>query len=417
MRKIFWFCAYVSIIGFSLVVLACSASNDTGASSSKPSEQKLDLPTETSPSTSSTPTPTKTRASIFKDSRDPDRKAPEFVGLDGWLNSDPFKLEDKLGQVVLIDFWTYTCVNCIRTLPHIKDWHDKYGDKGLVILGIHAPEFEFEKIPANVSMARNDHGLKYPIAQDNDLQTWKAFENQFWPAKYLIDKDGWIRFSHFGEGAYIETENQIRRLLIEAGSDIESVEISSDPEPARDDRAWKQSDPFEAQTRELYAGFLRNAGALRAGYPPYVLNKEFYSVPGQTLMYEDPGDHKNHHIYLQGEWLNGPEELIHSRETENYEDYLAINFKAIEVNVVLSIKDQPYNVRVLIDGRPLALDEAGTHISFDDQGNSFVAVGASDMYHIVQLPEYSNHELQLTSNSDQLSIYAFTFGSYLSPQP
>ncbi len=415
MRNTFWFCAYVAIIGVSLVVLACSASNGAEEPSSQPSKQKLDSSAETNASVS--PTPTKTRASLFTGRRDSDRKAPEFVGLDGWLNSDPFKLEDKLGQVVLIDFWTYTCVNCIRTLPYIKDWHDKYGDKGLVILGVHAPEFEFEKIPANVSMARNDHGLKYPIAQDNDMQTWKAFENQFWPAKYLIDKAGWIRFSHFGEGAYIETENQIRRLLIEAGSDLESVEISSDTEPVRDDRAWKQSDPFEAQTRELYAGFLRNAGALRAGYPPYVSNKEFYSVPGQNLVYKDPGEHKNHHIYLQGEWLNGPEELIHSRKTENYEDYLAINFKAIEVNVVLSIKNQPYNVRVLIDGRPLALNEAGTDISFDDQGNSFVEVGTSDMYHIVQLPEYSKHELQLSSNSNQLSIYAFTFGSYLSPQP
>ena len=415
MRKTFWFCAYVAIIGVSLVVLACSASNGAEEPSSQPSKQKLDSSAETNASVS--PTPTKARASLFTGRRDSDRKAPEFVGLDGWLNSDPFKLEDMLGQVVLIDFWTYTCVNCIRTLPYIKDWHDKYGDKGLVILGVHAPEFEFEKIPANVSMARNDHGLKYPIAQDNDMQTWKAFENQFWPAKYLIDKAGWIRFSHFGEGAYIETENQIRRLLIEAGSDLESVEISSDTEPVRDDRAWKQSDPFEAQTRELYAGFLRNAGALRAGYPPYVSNKEFYSVPGQNLVYKDPGEHKNHHIYLQGEWLNGPEELIHSRKTENYEDYLAINFKAIEVNVVLSIKNQPYNVRVLIDGRPLALNEAGTDISFDDQGNSFVEVGTSDMYHIVQLPEYSKHELQLSSNSSQLSIYAFTFGSYLSPQP
>jgi hypothetical protein len=245
------------------------------------------------------------------------------------------------------------------------------------------------------------------------MQTWRAFENQYWPAKYLIDKDGAIRYTHFGEGAYVETEEQIRDLLSEAGADLTSVAISTEPEREVDMRAFTGEDPFARQTRELYAGFIRNFGALRGGTPPYVMHEDFYGAPSQDLMYEDPGDHRNHHMYLQGLWHNGLEELVHARETEDYEDYLALTFMAIEVNVVLSEGDEPYDVRVTIDGRPLEETEAGSDITFDEEGNSFVTVDASDIYHLVQLPEYSGHELQLSSNSDQMAVFAFTFGSYL----
>ena len=143
------------------------------------------------------------------------------------------------------------------------------------------------------------------------------------------------------------------------------------------------------------------------------MHEDFYGAPSQDLAYEDPGDHRNHHIYLQGMWHNGLEELVHARETEDYDDYLAFNFMATEVNVVLSEGDEPYDVRITIDGQPLDETQAGADIMFDDDGNSFVRVDSSDMYNIVQLPEYSGHELKLSSNSDQLAIFAFTFGSYL----
>ena len=411
------------IAAVSLLVLACGSTEDpepaaaivpTAAPTSVPTAMPEPTPVPTQPPADTpTPEPTQPAASLLPSGSGPDRRAPELAGLDGWLNSEPFTLEDKRGQIVLIDFWTYTCVNCVRTLPYIKEWHDKYADKGLVILGVHAPEFEFEKIPENVAMARDDHGLEYPIAQDNDMQTWRAFENQYWPAKYLIDKDGAIRYTHFGEGAYVETEEQIRDLLSEAGADLTSVAISTEPEREVDMRAFTGEDPFARQTRELYAGFIRNFGALRGGTPPYVMHEDFYGAPSQDLMYEDPGDHRNHHMYLQGLWHNGLEELVHARETEDYEDYLALTFMAIEVNVVLSEGDEPYDVRVTIDGRPLEETEAGSDITFDEEGNSFVTVDASDIYHLVQLPEYSGHELQLSSNSDQMAVFAFTFGSYL----
>ena len=177
---------------------------------------------------------------------------------------------------------------------------------GLVILGVHAPEFEFEKLRDNVVTAVQAHGLKYAIAQDNDLQTWRAFNNQFWPAKYLIDKDGFIRYTHFGEGAYAETELKIRQVLGETGSDLRKVLASNEPELELDERAHSSTDPLANQTRELYAGFLRNYGALQAGsQPPYVRHEEFYAAPDREFVYMDPGDHLNHFLYLHGPWRNG----------------------------------------------------------------------------------------------------------------
>ena len=150
-------------------------------------------------------------------SRDEPR-APELTGITGWINSEPFTLESQRGKVVLVDFWTFNCVNCIRTFPYLKKWHQKYAENGLVIVGVHSPEFEFERSLENVMAATIKHGLEYPVAQDNGFATWRAYTNRYWPAKYLIDKNGYIRYTHFGEGAYSETEQKIVELLTESGS-------------------------------------------------------------------------------------------------------------------------------------------------------------------------------------------------------
>src|SRR3989344_6073607 len=142
-------------------------------------------------------------------------KAPDFVGIDKWINSGPLKMESLKGKVVLVDFWTYTCINCIRTLPYLKDWDAKYRDNGLVIVGVHSPEFEFEKKYENVLKAVNDYQIKYPVAQDNKYGTWGAYQNRYWPHKFLIDMDGYIRYDHIGEGNYDETEMMIQTLLQE----------------------------------------------------------------------------------------------------------------------------------------------------------------------------------------------------------
>ncbi len=141
-------------------------------------------------------------------------KAPDLVGLENWVNSEPIEsLEELKGRVVLLKFWTYSCINCVRTLPSVQSWQNKYADQGLVILGIHAPEFQYERKIENVRAALKKHGLTFPVVQDNEFQTWRAYNNRYWPAQYLIDKDGFVRYTHFGEGAYEETEKAIQVLL------------------------------------------------------------------------------------------------------------------------------------------------------------------------------------------------------------
>lgn len=146
--------------------------------------------------------------------------APELNAGGEWFNTSPLSMSELKGKVVLVDFWTYTCINCIRTLPYLKSWHEKYAEQGLVIIGVHAPEFEFEKSGDNVKKAIDDFAIPYPVMQDNEFSTWRAYRNKYWPAKYLIDKDGNIRYTHFGEGEYDETETAIQKLLSEAGAQI-----------------------------------------------------------------------------------------------------------------------------------------------------------------------------------------------------
>ena len=150
-------------------------------------------------------------------------RAPEFTGILEWINSEPLTMEQLRGKVVLVDFWTYSCINCINTMPYLRDWHAKYADQGLVIVGVHSPEFEFEKPTANVVDATVKFELEYPVAQDNDFRTWRSYDNRYWPAEYLVDKDGVVRYRHFGEGAYAETENKIRTLLRATGAELSRI--------------------------------------------------------------------------------------------------------------------------------------------------------------------------------------------------
>jgi thiol-disulfide isomerase/thioredoxin len=148
------------------------------------------------------------------------KKAPEFEKVTGYINTKPISLTDLKGKVVLVDFWTYSCINCIRTIPYLVDWNEKYADKGLVIVGVHAPEFEFEKNIDNVKDSVKRFGIKYPVIQDNDKGTWNAYENQYWPRKYLVDNEGYIRYDHIGEGGYAETERVIQALLHERNAEL-----------------------------------------------------------------------------------------------------------------------------------------------------------------------------------------------------
>ena len=219
------------------------------------------------------------------------QQAPELRGIAGYINTDDsISIANQKGKVVLVDFWTYTCINCIRTLPYIKEWHDKYKDKGLVIIGVHTPEFEFEKDYNNVKQAAEKYRLQYPIVQDNSYSTWRAYNNRFWPRKYLIDIDGFVRYDHIGEGAYAETEMKIQELLQERAErmgmeqDI-SMEISR-PEDA-------VSITGNIGTPELYLGydFTRGNFGNEEGLPANRIVD--YTLPEKML---------DNYIYLEGKW-------------------------------------------------------------------------------------------------------------------
>jgi len=304
---------------------------------------------------------------------------------------------------VLIDFWTYTCVNCIRTMPYLKDWHAKYASKGLVIVGVHSPEFEFEKLTENVAENARNLGLEYAIAQDNDFETWRAYRNRFWPAKYLVDAEGVIRYNHFGEGAYAETERRIRGLLEEAGADLsgvpEGLQTGAPPITAVVN--------YDRVTRELYGGTKRNP----QGSGGAAGQSEYYQGGSRVIEYQDRGSHQPGRFYLQGTWYNDTEAIRHARQTENYEDYIALRFSGTSVNAVISPeKPASFKVQVTIDGRPLDPSEAGADMIVTDT-RSYFTVNGGRMYEVVALPEFGEHELKLSSNSDDFALFAFTFGA------
>ena len=342
--------------------------------------------------------------------------AAEPVGIYAWINSDPLTLEQLRGKVVLVDFWTYTCVNCIRTFPFLKLWHSRYADDGLVILGIHTPEFDFEKNYWNVLEATEENGIAWPVAQDNDFETWQAYNNRFWPAKYLIDRDGVIRYTHFGEGKYAETEEEIRKLLVEAGADL-----SDDPELPAD----QQYDPaflsaLDAEvTPELYAGFQRNVNTILSGLHPYVIQETFYQNLGGIGNFVAPDELAPHVMYFHGPWAVGPENIKHARTSHNYEDYLVLNYSAKSVNAVLtSDSGDSYRVRVTLDGEYLTEAEKGRDIQIGEDGESYLEVDQPRLYEIVNSPEYvQRKELRLSSNSEDFGLFAFTFGVYLGEGP
>ena len=370
----------------------------------------LPEPTLEAPATVSGPSPTAstTETSLASSSTNAASGAPELAGITGWINSEPLTLAELKGRVVLLDFWTYTCVNCVRTFPFLREWHSKYAGSGLVIVGVHTPEFEFEQRTHNVRAAAEDYDLTYPIAQDNGYATWTAFDVQAWPTKVLIGADGQVEYRHRGEGGYGETELKIRELLQKTGADLDDIPISTTSRPPIDQLALTAG-PESGLTRELYGGFIQGV----VGGGAFVLNREYYAAPNQEIYYRDPGQRLNNFIFLEGVWRNGSESLTHARETQDYEDYIGIEFFANSVNVVMKPDREPsVTVKVTLDGRPLTQDNRGADIFFDHMGDSFVSVDESRMYRLVELPEFGGHELLLSSNSAAFGIYAYTFGAY-----
>src|SRR5919202_200655 len=231
------------------------------------------------------------------------KKAPDFSKITGYINTKPINLKDLKGKVVLVDFWTYSCINCIRTIPYLVDWNEQYADKGLVIVGVHTPEFEFEKNIDNVKAAVQKYGIKYPVLQDNDKGTWDAYQNRYWPRKYLIDNEGYIRYDHIGEGGYAETEKVIQSLLTERAAQAGISEINLNINKNTTTPKNVQTIDFaKVNTPELYFGYQLARAPLG--------NPEGFK-PNQIVTYSVPqrSDIKPNAIYLIGDWKNNADNM------------------------------------------------------------------------------------------------------------
>jgi thiol-disulfide isomerase/thioredoxin len=321
--------------------------------------------------------------------------APEFPPNATWLQGGPLTMAELRGRPVLIDFWDYTCLNCIRTLPYVKEWHRRYADLGLAIIGVHAPEFSFAHNAENVRRAVAAQELSYPIALDNDYAIWQAYANRYWPAKYLVDREGYLRYYHFGEGGYGETEAAVQTLLREAFPEAILPPLM---EPVRDED--RPGAVCYRVTPELYLGYQRGRIGNTAGI-----------APDTVATYADLGKHAEGYFFLQGDWLLTAEAAARPVGAQG-ESRLHLRYMAKEVNLVMMppLADRQGRIELLQDGSPLAAEDAGEDVSVEE-GKAIVRIDAARMYRLVNNREIDTHDLTLVTQSDGLLLYAFTFGS------
>ncbi len=301
---------------------------------------------------------------------------PEFKGLENWINSPPLTMQGLRGKVVLVDFWTYSCINCVRTLPILIEWDRKYRTQGLVIVGVHSPEFEFEKKLENVKSAVAQYGIHYPVAQDNHLDTWTSFDNHYWPAHYLVNKDGQVVYVHFGEGEYDVTENNIRYLL---GLKSKAATTAAEPEFTVD------------QTPETYLGYDRSerfAGKTAA-------------VPDTPQSFTFPPFIPENQWALSGKWKVESEKIISVEKGAA----LRLNFKASKVFLVLGVNSgKPVHLTIKLNGEPV-----GNYAGKDVSGGA-VTIERNTLYELIDQKYPKNSLLEIQADAPGVEAYAFTFG-------
>src|ERR671910_1864200 len=326
------------------------------------------------------------------------KKAPEFDKVTGYINTKPINFSDLKGKVVLVDFWTYSCINCIRTIPYLVEWNEKYVDKGLVIVGVHAPEFEFEKNIDNVKEAAKKFGITYPVIQDNDKGTWNAYENQYWPQKYIVDNEGFIRYDHIGEGGYAETEKVIQSLLQErtaqlaVDSSLPSTnntvtETTTIPENVQSVDFSKINSP------ELYFGYQFARAALG--------NAEGFR-PDQTVNYslaKIDSDIKPNVIYLDGTWKNNADNMELQSETGR----IALVYSAKSINMVAGGTGE---VSISEDGSTLQ----GKHRGEDLSEEGKFAIDGQRLYNLSMHDDYGAHSIVIDVKGKGFQAHTLTFG-------
>lgn len=322
--------------------------------------------------------------SIPNDLRQQKIKAPEIIPGGEWFNppsreaTEGQALKSLRGKVVLVDFWTYSCINCQRTFPYLKDWHGKYKDKGLIIIGVHSPEFEFEKNPENVQKAISDFGIEYPVIQDNNFNTWNAYSNRYWPAKYLIDKEGYIRYTHFGEGDYAETEQVIQKLLEETGQNV-NVDIKNDTFLNKPQNI----------SHETYLGYQRmqylmGQSDMGAGKQKFTLSKDI----------------SENMFSFGGTWNITKESAVAGPGA-----VLVYNFNAEKVFLVMNPGVDSGKVKVILDGKLVDEKFAGKDVK-----NGYILIDNDRLYELIDLKGNPGNHLLKLEFTPGVAAFAFTFG-------
>jgi thiol-disulfide isomerase/thioredoxin len=316
-----------------------------------------------------------------------------------WLNSLPLSVRQLRGRVVLVDFWDYTCVNCVRTLPYVQAWHERYKDLGLTVIGVHTPEFTFAQYEANVARGVREFGLTYPIVIDSNHEIWPAFACRCWPTKFLLDREGYLRFAHFGEGSYGGCEQVIQELLREIQPVISLPEIM---EPLRaEDRSGAHCYPASP---ELYLGHRRGRIGNISGFKEDAIHD-----------YSHRGEVGEGYFYLNGRWVSTAEYMEAVGDAEHR---ICLEYSARAVNLVMAwSRTLSCEVVILLDGLPLNSRQATVDVRFrtrDELEESYIPVEQARMYALVDNQEFGTHTLELNCPAG-LSAFAFTFTSCINP--
>lgn len=318
-------------------------------------------------------------------------RAPEFPEGLAWFNSDPLTMKSLNGKPVLVDFWTYSCVNCLRTLPHIKRWHKTYEKLGLTVIGVHSPEFDFEKQKENVQRAISELGVEYPVVLDPDFAIWNRYANRVWPHVFLIDALGNIIYDHQGEGGAAQAEVAIQEALRTTGV-IKLPAIA--PDGVSGGGACHRTTP------EIYLGYLRGH-----------IGNAHDKLPDTEEAFDAAPDRADDVPYLHGHWRITPEYVEHTRTLAIATEYLRMSYAAFETNLVMgALDDRESVINVTIDEKPIPASMAGDDVVIDDVGNTHIHVTNHRLYNIVRADHYHRATLKLGVKTAGIKMYAFTFG-------
>jgi len=324
-------------------------------------------------------------------------RAPEIGRV--WFNSPALSFRQLRGRVVLVDFWDYTCINCIRTLPYVQAWHERYGTKGLTVIGVHTPEFTFAQYESNVERGTREFGLTYPVVIDSDREIWKAFANRYWPTKYLLDKEGYLRFAHFGEGAYGEFEEGIRELLREINPALVFSPLM-DPVRPEDGPGALCYPP----SPELYLGHARGRIGNEGGFRQDAIFQ--YSLPSEL---------QANCFYVEGSWASTAEYMESAGEGEHR---IVLKYEASGVNLVMAApRGGSRELLIRQDGKPLSREHKAVDTRFRSvagEEQSYLAVQQPRMYCLADNRAFGSHTLELSCPAG-VAAFAVTFTSCVDP--